>query len=340
MSARHFVLAAFSLVVAAVSPASAQTGLHRGRTYGGFLDDVTGCSLGKIQFIGCTISAYADLASSAPTARNAEGVTLKAAPPASKGPAQFIDCTISSRATVNADKSYGVVASAADAGAWFNGKIGSVDEDERQAEQFDILNSAAPSFGVRVSGTRFSKWKNVIGAAEAPLPIVQRTINIAAPSDTAILLATPLNTTEQVLQSGFNNPDVYRGLSVKGNDASMTQNVIIIGTDAAGSAITEIIQLNGTSTVRGFKPFKTITKIILPARTAVNQTVSVGVTSKLGLTVPISATGDVQQQGRKATAANSYTLEAVSAVDVTYTTVDVGTINASDSFEWSIRASK
>lgn len=83
--------------------------------------------------------------------------------------------------------------------------------------------------------------------------------------------------------TGITNPDVPRVLSITGNQAGITGNVVIYGTDAAGAAISDTIAANGTSTVEGTRAFKTVTKIVVPARTNSGDTITVGWTKKLGL---------------------------------------------------------
>lgn len=214
--------------------------------------------------------------------------------------------------------------------------------DEKQTEVWD-LRRQNPSGGtghVLVSGTRFSKWRGVIESAERPRSAVQRTINVLAPSTNEILSTTLLTDAEQEVVSGFSSPDVYRVLSATGTAAGMDQDVYIIGTDWAGSQITDKITLNGTSTVAGVKPFQTVTKIILPARNNGTQGVMIGYTAELGLQSPVSATSDVLQQGRKASAATAYTLESLGTVNVAYATIDVSSITNADSFEWAVLASQ
>lgn len=79
------------------------------------------------------------------------------------------------------------------------------------------------------------------------------------------------------------NPDVPRVLSVKGNAAGITGNVVINGTNIADEEVTDTIALNGSSAVDGVVAFKTITSILLPARNAEADTVSIGTTKKIGI---------------------------------------------------------
>lgn len=106
----------------------------------------------------------------------------------------------------------------------------------------------------------------------------------AAASATAILAATALTDEAQAIITGITNPAVPRSLTVKGNAAGITGNVVITGTNYAGAVITETIALNGSTAVEGTKAFKTVAKIDLPVEVNVGtDTVSVGTGTKLGL---------------------------------------------------------
>ncbi len=86
-----------------------------------------------------------------------------------------------------------------------------------------------------------------------------------------------------VVTVGITQPDVPRTLTVKGNAAGITGNVVIVGTDAAGQPITDTIALNATTEVEGALAFRSVTKITLPKYTTAGDKVSVGWGKKLGL---------------------------------------------------------
>lgn len=105
-----------------------------------------------------------------------------------------------------------------------------------------------------------------------------------AASNDVVLAATTLTTSTQTVTSGITNPAVPRALSVTGNAAGITGNVVITGKNIKGDTITETFALSGTSTVQGSKAFATVRSIQLPAKTnASGDTVSVGTTNKIGL---------------------------------------------------------
>lgn len=112
----------------------------------------------------------------------------------------------------------------------------------------------------------------------------------AAADNDAIHAAVPLADGETTtVTTGITNPDVPRALSITGNAATATGNVVITGTDIEGNALTETIVSTGAATVNGTKAFKTVTQIVLPARGAVADAISVGISDKLGLPYKLAA---------------------------------------------------
>lgn len=83
--------------------------------------------------------------------------------------------------------------------------------------------------------------------------------------------------------TAITNPDVPRTVTVKGNQAGITGNVVIDGTNIAGDVIQDTIALNGATEVEGVKAFKTVTKITVPVKNGAGDTVSVGIAKKFGL---------------------------------------------------------
>ena len=166
-------------------------------------------------------------------------------------------------------------------------------------------------------------------------PVVQTTGAVPALSATAVHAAVTLaDGATTLVTTAITHPTVYRALSVKGNQAGVAGDVVITGTDWAGRVISDTIALADNGTVEGVKPFATVTSILLPARVAAGDTVSVGICDKLGLYRAIAAAGDVVEVARKASAAAEYTIEATGTVNATYGTVKQGTqVTASDSFE-------
>jgi hypothetical protein len=107
-----------------------------------------------------------------------------------------------------------------------------------------------------------------------------------APAVNNVLLATALTTLVQTVTAAITQPDFPRVLSITGTKTgggSLTGNVVINGTDIRGNTIANTIALNDNATVNGTKAFKTITNIVLPVKIGASDTVSVGLSDKLGL---------------------------------------------------------
>lgn len=104
--------------------------------------------------------------------------------------------------------------------------------------------------------------------------------NSATAVHAAVTLADGAPTT---VTTAITNPDVPRTVTVKGNAAGIAGDVVITGTNILGAVITDTIALNAATEVEGVKAFKTVTSILLPARTTAGDTVSVGWAKKFGL---------------------------------------------------------
>lgn len=115
---------------------------------------------------------------------------------------------------------------------------------------------------------------------------------VALGANDDILADTALDAAENtVVLSGDldGQPDVARNVTVKGNDANVTGDVVITGTNVEGVTITETIALNAANVVAGNKAFATITSVSLPPYdTANTERVRIGLGAKLGLPVRLS----------------------------------------------------
>ena len=217
------------------------------------------------------------------------------------------------------------------------GSITTSSVDERQTEVWDVLRDTSPTNVFSMSRVSSSKWKGPINAAGTPRSETQRMLSVDAASDTGILTLKTLSAGEQTFTSGFTQPDVYRTVEVVGIGTwtGFGTNVYVIGTDWGSNPITEKFNLTGSAPiVTGMKPFKTITKIILPASQVGSQEVKVGTTDKLGLYYPLSATTDVLQESRLLSGV--YTNQTLGTVDEVYSTVIPSSFSAGDSFEWAL----
>jgi hypothetical protein len=170
-----------------------------------------------------------------------------------------------------------------------------------------------------------------------PLPIVQYIPTVDAATANSILSAKALTTAEQIIEQDDldGNVDVYRILSVTGGAVGMGGIVEVYGRDEAGVNVHDFITISGTATVIGTIPFALVRKIIVPVLTTAGDTVSVGVSNKLGLfrtandviAVQVMASDDTAFEKTDFTHGDNYVLPSgISAHDsfqVFYTTDQV-----------------
>ena len=111
----------------------------------------------------------------------------------------------------------------------------------------------------------------------------------AADADAAgaalILAATELGdgVTTTILAAALAQPPTPRVLSITGNAATAVGDVVVTGTDFADQPLVETIVSTGAATVLGVKAFKSIASIVLPARGAAADSISVGLSDKFGI---------------------------------------------------------
>lgn len=118
------------------------------------------------------------------------------------------------------------------------------------------------------------------------------TPSAAAANSIASLLTQPASGTT-VFTSGITQPDFGRNVSIVGNQATCTGNVVITGLLWNDVETTETLALNGTTPVVGSKAWKYITSITVPALAAADDKVSVGRGSKLAVPIKLPFTDAV-----------------------------------------------
>lgn len=110
--------------------------------------------------------------------------------------------------------------------------------------------------------------------------------------------------------------------AVSSNAGDTTQSITVTGTDYYGQAQTELIALNGTTTVSGLKAFKTITQVAVSAALAGN--LSVGDGDSFGLPYRVTDGGYLLRRGwAGAVADNAGTFTAADTATATASTGDV-----------------
>ena len=101
--------------------------------------------------------------------------------------------------------------------------------------------------------------------------------NVAPATALADALTTTLTTVD------ITQPPAPRVLSITGNAATAVGDVVVTGLDANGDALVETIVSTGAATVVGTRAFASITTIVLPARGAGGDTISVGLAGAFGI---------------------------------------------------------
>jgi hypothetical protein len=147
--------------------------------------------------------------------------------------------------------------------------------------------------------------------------------DLQAASTTYIHAAITGTGAEQEITTAITNPDVPRNISIT-NSANSTGVVTITGVDAKGNSITDDITLVAGGTACGDKAFATVSKITVPATVAGADTVTVGISDKLGLSNIVYETGDVYKVKKNNADAT------IGTVDITNGTVDCATITGGD----------
>jgi hypothetical protein len=225
------------------------------------------------------------------------------------GRACFVNCDITARSTFNGPGGSPVIGVNCGLGHTYRDLViigGSVTTSaayERETEVWDLFFNDGQECGTTflVTGTAFSKWKGPIAPAAALRSYAQQMPNVAAPDDDGILSPHTLASSEQEVVPD-DQPDAYRVLSATalGSGGELSgKDVFVIGTNWGGDGITDRITLGADGVVRrGQKPFRAVSKILLPGDPSVEGAeVQVGTTNRLGLYHPIYEPRNVTQLG-------------------------------------------
>jgi hypothetical protein len=171
-----------------------------------------------------------------------------------------------------------------------------------------------------VSGTQFTKWRGPILPVYTPRAVTQNFLAVSNSDDDAIHGTIELSIGEQEITTNITNPDVYRVLKVVGSGTfDDDATFYIIGTNWAGADITDAVTLAaGTNPSKvGAKPFKAVTKLIIPStQQEPRPSVTFGTTNLLGLSDPIGTASDVLEWSKlTGGAGNSYVVQDRSSLD-------------------------
>lgn len=164
-----------------------------------------------------------------------------------------------------------------------------------QKTQLNNMNAAAQraGLGTRLDALEYDGLPTVTAGTIAPMNTFKYTTAPALQTAVYVHAAIPLTAAGagQDITTLITNPDVPRIVTAKANAGGCAGNVVITGTDFAGTACTDTIALSGASEIIGVKAFKTVTLIHVPPEThAGTDTVSIGIGVKLGFPLSLSAT--------------------------------------------------
>lgn len=124
------------------------------------------------------------------------------------------------------------------------------------------------------------------------------------------------------LEVNIESPAYPRALRIKGNQAGITGDVVITGTNINDELITETLAANGVNVVEGTKVFKTVTKLVVPARNGAGDKIDFGWNDKLGLpyklthNTVLASYHDNAKEGTAPTVTTSATAIELNTVDL------------------------
>jgi len=133
---------------------------------------------------------------------------------------------------------------------------------------------------------------------------------------------------EQEITTGITNPDVPRNASVKTTNVFSPSGVVkITGIDSKGESAEDNITIIPGEIAYGNVAFATISKITVPAGVTGNDTVTIGISDKLGLGSSIIKASDVF---KKKVNNEDKSSEILDNVDTDYDTLNCATIVANE----------
>jgi hypothetical protein len=149
-------------------------------------------------------------------------------------------------------------------------------------------------------------------------------MDVVAKSANAVHVAITGTGAELEVTTAITNPDVPRNISIT-NSANSTGDVVITGIDAKGNSVTDTIAIVTGGIAYGVVAFASVSKITIPATVANPDTITVGISDKLGLSNILYTSGDVYK-----VKVNNADDPTIGTVNTTYGTVNCATINAAD----------
>lgn len=134
-----------------------------------------------------------------------------------------------------------------------------------------------------------ARLKSESGLTESRSFVAHYLATPAQGTTTAVHAAVTDDGTEQTITTAITNPSPARCVTATAGGTAgdiKAIQVTVVGTDAAGNALTEtlpVFTVDTAGTVQGSKAFKTVTSITIPAHDGTGATTAIGVNDKLGL---------------------------------------------------------
>lgn len=149
--------------------------------------------------------------------------------------------------------------------------------------------------------------------------------DVRAAKDDYVHVAITGTGTEQEITTGITNPDVARNASIKTtNNNSPSGDVKITGINTKGEDASENIAIIAGGIAYGNMAWATISKITLPAGVSSSDTVTIGISDKLGLSLSIVNASNII---KKKVNNEDKSSEILGNVDVTYDTLNCAPIH-------------
>ena len=170
-----------------------------------------------------------------------------------------------------------------------------------------------------------ASWVEVYPISSFSIPTIQHLQDVRAADDDYVHAAITGTGAELEVTTDITNPDIPRNISIKTtNINSPSGDVVIEGINTRGEVDSDTITIIPGDIAYGVKAFATISKIILPAGVTASDTVTVGISDKIGLILGIINASDVY---KKRVNGIDVSDEISGNVDVTNYTLNCATIS-------------
>lgn len=182
----------------------------------------------------------------------------------------------------------------------------------------------APTDAIEGSITFQLRVKYQDSATDLTEVIEQHLQDVRAADDDYVHAAITGTGATNEVTTAITNPDVGRNTSIKTTNIATPSGIVIItGVNTQGASATDNITIVAGSTVYGNVAFVTISKITIPAGVSASDTVTIGISDKIGL---ITAIDNVNNVFKKKVNAIDESDEISGNVSITYNTLNCAVI--------------